>query len=145
MTLVVKDISSEEEMKQAFEIRRIVFVEGQNVPFEEELDQYEDESHHLLALYNNEPAGTCRWRFTKDGIKLERFAVMEAYRGNKIGSALVETTLNKIKAHPDYNGQMLYLNSQLAAVFLYKKFEFKEVGEEFLECDIRHQKMIKYL
>ncbi|QSE96115.1 GNAT family N-acetyltransferase [Fulvivirga lutea] len=145
MTLIIKEISSDEELKKAFEIRKIVFVEGQNVPFEEELDKYENESHHLLAVYNNEPAGTCRWRFTNEGIKLERFAVLEKFRGNKIGSALVETTLQNIKTHPKFSGQMLYLNSQIDAVPLYKKFGFKTIGEEFLECDIRHLKMIKYL
>lgn len=143
MSLEVKLITSEEELQKAFEIRKVVFVDEQKVPLEEELDEFEKEAVHHIAYYNETPCGACRWRYTSEGVKLERFAVLKEFRGKKIGSALVSATLNSIKNHPEYKGQQLYLNSQIDATFLYERFDFKQVGEMFLECDIKHMKMVR--
>ena len=139
----VKLITTQEELQKAFEIRKVVFVDEQNVPMEEELDQYEPESTHFIAYIDGVPCGACRWRYTNEGVKLERFAVLKEYRGKKVGAALVQATLDNIKSDPNYKGQKLYLNSQVDAVFLYEKFGFVEEGEMFLECDIKHMKMVK--
>lgn len=138
-------IHSPADLEQAKNIRYEVFVIGQNVPPEEEIDEFEDESFHFLALYNDIPAGAARWRFTEKGIKLERFAVLEPYRGKGIGSALVNAVLIDIKGNPDFEGKQLYLHAQLSAMRLYSKFGFKKVGEKFQECDIDHYKMVMLL
>jgi len=36
---------------------------------------------------------------------------------------------------------LIYLHSQIAAMPLYEKFGFKQVGETFDECGILHRKM----
>ncbi len=55
-----------------------VFVFGQNVRVEAE-EEGSEEATHFLAKVNDLPAGTARWRKKKDGYKLERFAVLNAY------------------------------------------------------------------
>jgi predicted GNAT family N-acyltransferase len=75
---------------------------------------------------------------TKDGIKLERFAVLDQYRGQGIGQALVTTVLNDLPADATY----VYLHAQLPAVGLYEKFGFEKTGPEFEEAGIRHYKMV---
>ena len=139
----VKKIQANQKIQQAQQIRYNVFVIGQHVPPEEEIDKFEGESFHFLANYNGIPCGAARWRFTENGIKLERFAVLEEYRGLGVGSALVDTVLKDIDSNPDSNGKQLYLNAQLGAIKLYSKFGFKKEGELFQECDIDHYKMVK--
>ncbi len=140
----VRLITTPEELEQAHNIRKEVFVTEQNVPEEEEIDRYEPVCRHFLALTeNNIPCGAARWRFTEKGVKLERFAVLKAFRNQGIGSALVEAVLHDIKNHPGYQGQKTYLHAQLNAMPLYKKFGFQKKGALFLECDIQHYKMEK--
>ena len=140
----VKKIHANQEIQQAQQIRYNVFVLGQNVPPKEEIDKFEAKSFHFLAYIDGTPCGAARWRFTEKGIKLERFAVLENYRDNGVGSALVDAVLKDIDSNPDSNGKQLYLNAQLAAMKLYSKFGFKKEGELFQECDIDHFKMVKY-
>ena len=139
----VHKIHTQEELQLAQQIRYIVFVIGQKVPAEEEIDGFEEASFHFLAYLDGTPCGAARWRFTDTGIKLERFAVLENYRGNGIGRALVDAVLKDIDSNPDSNGQQIYLNAQLAAMKLYSNFGFEKVGELFQECDIDHYQMVK--
>lgn len=134
----VRRITDGEDLQKAFEIRKKVFVEEQRVDEREEYDEFEAESHHFLATYNNIPVGTARWRTTPSGIKLERFAVLPEYRSKGIGSSLVEEVLKDIP----HNASKVYLHAQLTAIGLYKKFGFREHGEQFSEANILHYKMI---
>lgn len=134
--------STRELKEKAFSIRKEVFVDEQKVSREEEFDQFEETSHHFVALNEaKEPVGAARWRKTYDGIKLERFAVKKSYRGQKIGSMLVSNVLEDIDKKLGKD-QHLYLNAQITAMPLYLKFGFRQVGEQFLECNILHYKMI---
>jgi predicted GNAT family N-acyltransferase len=123
--------------RQIFEIRRLVFVEEQQVSREEEFDAFEKSSLHYLGLLNNQPAGTARWRVTADGIKLERFAVLKELRNKGVAAAV----LSKVLADIAPLEQRIYLNAQLTAVKFYEKYGFEKVGEIFTEANIEHYKM----
>ncbi len=138
---VIKIVDSA-DLEIAHRVRYEVFVIGQNVPADEEIDQYEHECRHFLAKVNGIPCGAARWRITDKGVKLERFAVLENYRGQGIGSALVHAVLQDIQKNPELSGRMHYLHAQLSAMSLYSKFGFKPIGEMFQECDIDHYKMV---
>ncbi len=144
MSLKVKKIKTNEQLKWAMDIRQEVFVQEQNVPESKEYDEFEDSSHHFIAFIDGKPCGTARWRITNNGIKLERFAVQKAARSNGVGSALVEAVLEDIN-NQSLDDKKLYLHAQLSAAGLYAKFDFKQVGEEFEECAIRHIKMERSL
>jgi len=120
-----------------WDIRHEVFVIGQNCPKELEYE-FEEESIHFIAFYNNEPAGTARIRETENGFKLERFAVLEKFRGHGIGSALVKHLLGETIPF----NKKIYLHAQLTAAPLYAKNSFKPAGENFWEADIEHVKMV---
>lgn len=136
-------VSNEKDLKVAQQIRYDVFVIGQRVPEEEEIDAFEDVCSHFLALSNNTPCGAARWRKTDNGVKLERFAVLEDFRSKGVGSALVNAVIKDIEAEPDTENEPLYLHSQLSAMPLYEKFGFVKEGELFQECDIDHYTMKK--
>lgn len=130
------------EQEQANQIRHEVFVIGQSVPESLEYDEFEKDSRHFLAFWDKTACGTARWRFTKRGIKLERFAVLDTFRGKGIGQALVKVILDDIYKHRDFNQQEIYLHAQITALNLYRKFGFKIVGDIFIEADIEHYEMI---
>lgn len=124
--------------KQAFEVRRVVFVEEQKVSREEEFDEFEKESNHYLAFYNKKPVGTARWRVTNNGIKLERFAVLQSHRDKGVGTKILAEVLNDVKG----TKEIIYLHAQLKAVNFYKRAGFIEEGHHFWEANIEHVKMI---
>ncbi|PYF68930.1 GNAT family N-acetyltransferase [Pedobacter nutrimenti] len=136
--LQVNKISTQEELESAFSIRKVVFVEEQHCPPELEWAN-EEESTHFLALMDGLPCGACRWRKTQMGYKLERFAVLKAYRGKRIGQALVAAVLDDLPGDASY----IYLNAQLDAMSLYSKFGFETEGPQFEEAGIQHFKMVK--
>ena len=134
----VNKITNNAQKEEAFEIRNKVFVEEQCVDPELEYDEFEDISTHFIAYYNNEPAGTSRWRRTENGIKLERFAVLKKFRGKGVGEALVQETLKDLPANKE--GE-IYLHAQTQVIPFYQKYGFQAFGDEFEEAGIRHRKM----
>lgn len=141
--LVEKIINKETALAEAMNIRQQVFVIEQNVPAEEEYDEYEATAQHFLASADGQPAGTARWRFTDKGVKLERFAVQKAFRSSGVGSALLQAVLADIEQNPETIDKKKYLHAQITAMGLYTKFGFVAEGEMFQECDIDHFKMVK--
>lgn len=126
---------------KAFDIRREVFVVEQQVDTAEEFDEFEEIARHFVALNEHEePIGAARWRRTKNGIKLERFAVKKTYRGQGVGGVLVKSVLDDIQIR-EGKGQYLYLHAQLPAAPLYERYGFQKKGDTFLECDILHYLM----
>jgi len=138
MPAVIKanKVTDPADLEKVFAIRREVFVGEQNCPPELEWE-FEDESTHFLATVDGEPAGASRWRKTEKGYKLERFAVLQKFRGLGVGQELVRTVLADLPADAFY----VYMHAQIQAVGLYEKFGFVKTGPEFEEAGIRHFKM----
>jgi predicted GNAT family N-acyltransferase len=122
----------------AFEIRRKVFVEEQQVDQREEYDAHEQEARHYLIYKDDIPVGTARWRSTDKGIKLERFAVLPEYRKSGAGSMLVSRVLDDVVPF----NKKIYLHSQVAAMNLYSRAGFEPEGELFYEANIPHYRMV---
>jgi predicted GNAT family N-acyltransferase len=135
--IIARKVTERADLKKAFAVRKQVFVIGQNVPIELEMEN-NDVSTHFLATVDGQPAGAARWRQTENGYKLERFAVLDEYRGLGVAQAMVRAVLNDLPA----DAPMVYLNSQIQAVGLYEKFGFEKSGPEFEEAGIKHYKMI---
>lgn len=132
----VSVIQTKAEKDQAIRIRKIVFVDEQNVAPEIEYDEYEQVATHIIAYLNNQAVGTARWRWTDKGFKLERFAVLSEARRNGIGAAMVAFILNEIDT-----SKPVYLNSQISALDFYTSLGFAAEGEIFYEANIPHRKM----
>ena len=141
----VKKISHPDMMQVAFRIRTEVFVEEQNVPAEDELDEFEDIAIHFLAFIDQKPVGTARYRYTGKGIKFERFAVLKPYRQSGVGRKLVEAVINDIQQNPDNAGLTCYLHGQVRVVGFYEKFGFRSEGDQFDECGIMHYLMKRHM
>ncbi|MCD4795099.1 MAG: GNAT family N-acetyltransferase [Bacteroidales bacterium] len=129
---------NKELLKKAFEIRTEVFVEEQNVDHEIEYDGYDDDAGHYIIFYNDVPIGTARRRFTEEGIKFERLAVLKTYRGLGLGGDLMQYMMDDVLP----TDKKIYLNSQATVEKIYEKYGFKRVGEMFFEANIEHYKMV---
>ncbi|MVM37105.1 GNAT family N-acetyltransferase [Spirosoma sp. HMF3257] len=138
----VLPISTPADLETAFAIRRRVFVEEQHVSAEEEYDDFEEISIHFLAYSAGTPCGTARWRRTSNGVKLERFAVLPAFRGQGVGKALVKTVLADVFSQQPEPIERIYLHAQVTAMPLYASFGFVAVGPMFEEAGIQHYKMV---
>ncbi len=129
------------DLDAAFTIRETVFVQEQGVPAALENDEHDrrDARHYLARAADGTPAGAARWRETEHGVKLERFAVLPAFRNQEIGATLLYAVLADVRAElPDAE---VYLNAQLRAVPFYARHGFRREGEMFEEASIQHYKM----
>ena len=136
MNLKIQLVKTKKEYEDILEIRKKVFVEEQNVPFNIEIE-HEEDSRHVICFIDQLAVGTGRWRKTKNGIKLERFAVLTDFRNKGIGKEIVNFILSEISSN-----NTIYLHAQEAVVNFYKKLGFKVSGKKFYEADILHSKMI---
>jgi predicted GNAT family N-acyltransferase len=126
---------------QCVQIRTRVFVIGQNVPAEREIDQHEDTCVHYVALASGVPVGTVRWRtYAPDTAKIERLAVLEEARGRGIGSRLMAYLLDEIPRHPEFSS--IKLASQDHAIPFYAAMGFEVVGDAFEDGGLPHHNMI---
>ncbi len=119
---------------EIFKIRTQVFVDEQQVDRDEEFDGFEVSSLHYLAIADGQPSGTARWRITQNGIKLERFAVLEDSRRKGIAAAVLQKVLADVKPLQT----RIYLHAQVTAVGFYEKYGFVKEGEMFSEANIDH-------
>ena len=133
--IVIKrfSFSDQELVRQAFAIRKAVFVEELGVDGDMEYDHEEDASHYLLFL-GEKPIATARWRKTEKGIKLERFAVLPQFRNRGIGEIILKEVLKDVSS----SGMPVYLHSQVKAVSFYQRNGFVKAGEQFTEAGIEH-------
>ena len=124
-------------LEKCFQIRKEVFVKEQKC---DPSDEYENEevSTHFLLIDDNTAVATARYRQTKNGIKMERFAVLKEKRGKGYGLLI----LNHMIADLSNNKLVKYLHAQIQVVGFYEKVGFKKIGEQFDEVGIMHYKMI---
>jgi predicted GNAT family N-acyltransferase len=135
MMFDIKRFSFQEHVlaEQAMDIRRLVFVTEQGVDPELEYD-HEEESRQYLLFLGEKPVATARWRETENGIKLERFAVLTAFRNRGIGDVILKEVLKDIVA----SNLPVYLHAQVKAVPFYERNGFCKAGEMFMEAGLEH-------
>ncbi len=132
-----------EELSEAFEVTRQVFVVEQGISEDLVYDNYDNEAIHLIVKQGGCVIGTARVRFLKPGeAKLERMAILPLYRLMGIGKTMVSfliETLNRRRV------EKLILHSQYDVVEFYNKCGFSVVGSPFMEAGIKHIRMEKKL
>ena len=88
--VAIKVASRMEDTLQAFAVRAACFIGEQDIPYSEEFDGEDFAATHLVAYFGNEPAGTLRIRWFQSFAMPERLAVMQRFRGHKVGRLLLE-------------------------------------------------------
>lgn len=125
--------------EHASRIRRVVFIDEQQVPQEEEWDGLDWQCLHFLAMLKGEPVGTAR--LLPDG-HIGRVAVLEHARGLGIGYQLMEAA---IQAARDAGHARAVLSAQLHALAFYEQLGFVAHGDVFMDAGIPHREMTLFL
>lgn len=131
-----------DDMADVFEIRRVVFIEGQNVPEHEERDGKDDEAIHLIAFHEGKAVGTARLLLQGDTGKIGRVGVLSGLRGTGIGKKLMLAALDELKSEGMTRAK---LAAQIHALGFYEALGFVAEGPEFLDAGILHRDMTRPL
>jgi predicted GNAT family N-acyltransferase len=138
--LSIKTCLFEAESAAIRHIRTAVFHEEQGIDPALDWDGLDQKSIHLVAKVRGESVGVARLREMagSSGLKLERLAVLKAYRQQGIGAEMVHTAI----AYSLSQGYTtLALHAQMPTVKFYEQLGFVALGEPFEEAGITHLKM----
>lgn len=141
----VELVTDESDLETALEIRRRVFIEGQGVPEDRELDGRDAEATHLLARDSDTAVGTARLRaYAGDPptAKVERVAVLEPRRGEGWGARLMAAVERQAR---EQGYERVLLHAQVPVVAFYERLGYEVRGEEFEDAGIPHREMTKPL
>ncbi|NHN34141.1 GNAT family N-acetyltransferase [Paenibacillus agricola] len=135
-------VTSEQDLEMVYAIRKVVFVEEQGVTEEEEYDEFEKTSEHVLVYFEDRPVGTGRIRIVEDMAKLERICILKEYRKYGLGKKIMDALESIAKSRGLSKAK---LHAQTHAKEFYSKIGYKTVSDVFLEADIPHIAMVKEL
>ena len=137
-TVRLADFSEDEDAAAILGVRREVFIDEQQVPESLEIDGLDGECVHALAFDAEErPIGTAR--LMPHG-RIGRVAVLAPWRKRGIGAAVMRVLLNEA----DRRGfEEIELHAQSWTIGFYESLGFEIAGEEFLEAEIPHRRMVR--
>lgn len=139
--MIFKIVNTSDMLNDAYEIRKKVFVLEQGVPLENEIDQFESSSTHVIGYDNlQSPFATGRFRTYKNGAKIERVAILASHRKLGYGKSLMQF-IEAAAKEADYH--TLTLNTQCHAQHFYETLGYTTFGDVFLEENIEHIVMTK--
>jgi predicted GNAT family N-acyltransferase len=145
-TMTVGIVGSEAELDVCLALRRIVFIEEQGVPEQEELDDLDPVCTHLLAFVGERPVGTARLRLIdgEDGrvAKAQRVAVLASARNSGVGRALMRALEQEAARE---GAEAVILAAQTSAIPFYERLGYLAYGEEFMDAGIPHRWMRRAL
>lgn len=110
--------------QEAKDIRIEVFVKEQG--FENEFDEIDTISHHIVAFDERKPIGTCRFFKENDHYTIGRVAVLKEYRNQHMGNLLLESAENEIKK---INGDLIVVHAQVRIHPFYEKQGYIQFGQ----------------
>ena len=141
--LSYKLVTSDRELKAAFEVRLQVFVEEQGISEELELDDLDREALHMVVKDGERVIGTARVLFlTANQAKIERMAILKSFRRRGIGRGIMSFLNEELR---NKQVEQVVLHAQYAVVAFYKSCGFEESGLPFQEAGIKHIKMERQL
>ena len=132
---IVKWIDGLSQLKN---IREKVFIQEQKVTPQLEWDGMDEKAIHFLVFNDNAAIGCARAIVIKDHMQLGRMAVLKEYRGQGIGSALIEKAMTTAKLN---QLSAIYISAQCHAIDFYKKFCFEVTSDIYLDAEIPHRDM----
>ncbi len=140
--MTIKVVTTDQEQNEAYRIRKVVFVDEQNVPMDLEIDEHEEASIHFIAYDGKDVVGASRLRFVGEYGKLERICVLKSYRGKSYGKKLIakmeEEIINK-------GYKKAKLHAQTHAKEFYERLGYVVISDEFIDAGIPHVAMTKEL
>lgn len=136
MNATIEQVCWDTHAARLYAIRHAVFVVEQQVPESLERDEHDAGALHLLAsIPGTGDVGTAR--MLGNG-HIGRMAVLPAWRGRGIGSALLR---RMITVAGERGLHQVQLHAQCRAEGFYRQFGFVPEGEVFVDAGIDHRCM----
>ena len=132
---------STNELYRILKIRQEVFIIEQNCNYLD-ADNIDQHSHHLIGLVDNEIIAYMRIvkpSYVYKELSFGRILVKKQYRGEGIGRQLMKKAIDIFG--PQYN--VIVMSAQLYLIDFYQDFDFIVHGEQYLEDNIPHIKMVR--
>ncbi len=124
------------DMADLRSVRTEVFVVEQNVPEDEEWDEHDAHSKHVIARDpDGRPIGTGRLTAMHT---IGRMAIVRDWRGKGVGAAILRVLLEQARAS---HIPRIELHAQTHALAFYSRAGFVAFGDEYDECGIAHRSM----
>lgn len=143
-TYQIQRVTTEQELADALSVRRLVFIEEQEVPEDLEIDEHDtldSGTIHFVVYREGNPVGASRLRTYAPGVgKIERVAVAKTERGTGLGRQIMLAMEELAKQH-GYDS--LKLNAQTQAQRFYEKLGYEPFGDLFDDAGIEHIAMVK--
>ena len=119
-------------------IREKVFIEEQKVTPQLEWDGIDEKAIHFLVYKDEKAIGCARALVIENHMQLGRMAILKEYRGEGIGSNLIEKVITTAKLN---QLSLIDISAQCHAIDFYKKFGFKVISDIYLDAEIPHRDM----
>lgn len=129
--------------QDALAIRKKVFIEEQGVSEELELDGLDHRTTHYVGYVDGEPVTTARiHESAAHEYHLQRVATLKEHRGKGYGRELIIFIERSLRHIPDAK---VWLSAQDTALPFYEKMGYSVLGEGYIEADMPHHSMEKYI
>jgi len=133
---------SHELWPKVSQLRFQVFIIEQEVPDDEEFDQYDTDSHttHVACVYEDEVIGTGRlyWDTKVKAGRIGRMAVDRLLRKGGVGKVIMRALIQEAQ---ERGWRDLVLSAQTHAIPFYERLGFAAEGSEYLDAGIPHRTM----
>ena len=134
---------TKDELYNILRLRSEVFIVEQNCVYQD-IDQKDQSALHVFFKKNNQIIAYTRIFKPNDYFKyssIGRVVVIKNKRGSKIGSQIMNFSINKIEEI--FNEKKIKISAQKYLINFYEKLGFSVIGDEYLEDGIPHIAMIK--
>jgi predicted GNAT family N-acyltransferase len=135
-SFTVAQVDWSQEKDRLSVIRSEVFIAEQHVPPSLEWDGLDESATHLLALDAGGHAIGCARILNHECIG--RMAVLKAWRGRGVGSALLNAAVDLCRRH---GHGPIRLSAQVHAIPFYAAAGFEVCSEEYPDAGIPHRDM----
>jgi len=139
-TLHIKIVDKSQDIEICYNLRKKVFVQEQNIPFERVKDEDDGYFIHFLVFRNSNPIGTARISFNNvENIAfIERLCILKEHRKSGIGKFFMEELVEYCKKQ---NFNKIFLSSQERVTDFYNKVGFNICSERYMDSNLPHFKM----
>ena len=133
---------SPDRLYEILKLRSEVFVVEQKCAYQD-LDNKDEKALHLVGEENNKIIAYTRIFKKGDFFKnssIGRVLVKKEYRNKNYGRKIMKSSIDRLKKDP--KEEKIELSAQKYLLKFYSELGFEKVGEEYLEDNIPHVKMI---
>ncbi len=125
------------ELYAILHLRDVVFVVGQKITCESEVDGKDPKCSHVLLYLEDQLVGTARLFLGESPIMVGRIAVLSSHQGRGYGRFLMAFIADFL------GNKKAMMHAQAHLEDWYGALGWTRIGEEFLEAEIPHITMVK--